>query len=276
MHTPPAAPKFDWVLQVQHLVVEDVFDRVAGDAGVVEDAADDDGVVGGIVVSEAAAGVVLAPGKLGSAEESVKEAAVEVVEDFFEVIVMAAGRANVLASAQLADEAGFGGDVVAADVAAIAGALVAVDRFAIEFGEQDVRDGLEYSVGRALQQIGDAREQSAFAHADGVVDGDEGIETDVHRRNGRTRAKLAIGFVKDFGELRGHVERRVAEGAGAVSKTRQPSTAIFSFFSAALRILRLRRRFCDGRRRWNRRCREHRSAEIHTVGLRRAWCSPNS
>ena len=61
MHASPTAAQLDWVLQVQHFVVEDVLDDVAGDAWVVEDAADDDGVVGGVVVAEAIAGVVAAP-----------------------------------------------------------------------------------------------------------------------------------------------------------------------------------------------------------------------
>ena len=90
---------------------------------------------GGIVVAEAAAGVVLAPGKLRAAHEPVEEAAVEVVENFFQMIVMAAGGADVLASAHLADEARLGGNVVAGDIAAITGAVGAIDRLAIKLGE---------------------------------------------------------------------------------------------------------------------------------------------
>jgi len=52
----------DGVLEVEHLVVEEVFDGAAGGVGAVEDAADDDGVVGGVVVAEHAAGVVGGPG----------------------------------------------------------------------------------------------------------------------------------------------------------------------------------------------------------------------
>ena len=87
------------MLQVEHFVVEDVFDGISRHVRVVEDAADDDGVVRGIVVAEAAAGVVLAPGKLRTAQESVEEAAVEVVEDFFQMVMVATGGAYVLASA---------------------------------------------------------------------------------------------------------------------------------------------------------------------------------
>ncbi len=55
-------------------MVEDVFDGVARHARMVEDAADDDGIVRRVVVAEAAAGMILAPGKLRASHESVEEA----------------------------------------------------------------------------------------------------------------------------------------------------------------------------------------------------------
>ena len=57
------------------------------------------------------------------------------------MVVVAACGVDVLSSAYLADEARLGRYVVAGDVAAVARALGAVDRLAIELGEQDVRDG---------------------------------------------------------------------------------------------------------------------------------------
>ena len=131
MHASAAPPQSDRVLQVQHLVVEDVLDHVAGDAWIVEDFADDDGVVGGVVVAEAVAGVVAAPGKLRASHEAVEEAAVEVVEKFFEMVVVSAGGADVLASAHLAHEARFGGEIMTGHIAAVAGALRAVDRLSV-------------------------------------------------------------------------------------------------------------------------------------------------
>ena len=52
----------DGVLEVEHLVVEEVLDCAAWGVVAVEDAADDDGIVGGVVVAEHAAGVMGAPG----------------------------------------------------------------------------------------------------------------------------------------------------------------------------------------------------------------------
>jgi len=202
---------------MQHLVEEDVFDGVARHARVVKDAADDDGVMRRVVVAEAAAGVGLAPGKLRSSHEPVKEAAVEVVEDFFEMIVVSAGGADLLASSHLADEAGFGGHVMTGDIAAITGAVGAIDRLAIKLGEQDVSDRVEHRVGSAFEQVGEPDVKLSLAQADGVVDGDKGIETNMKRRRGRMGTKFAIGCVEDFGKLWGHVEGRLARGGGQQS-----------------------------------------------------------
>jgi hypothetical protein len=82
----------DGMLEVKHLVVEEVLDCAARGVGTVKDAGDDDGVVGGIVVAEHAAGVVGAPCEGGSAEETVEETSVEGLEDFVEVVVVAGWR----------------------------------------------------------------------------------------------------------------------------------------------------------------------------------------
>ena len=79
----------DGMLEVQHLVVEQILDRAARCIGPVEDAADHDGVVSRVVVAQHAAGVVGAPREDGSAQQAVEEARVERVEDLVEVEVMA-------------------------------------------------------------------------------------------------------------------------------------------------------------------------------------------
>jgi len=210
MHASPAPPEFDRMLQVEHFVVEDVFDRISRHARVVEDAADDDCVVSGIVVAEAAASVVLAPGKLRTPQESVEEAAVEVVEDFFQMVMVATGGAYVLASAHLADKPCFGSNVVAGDITAITSAVGAIDRLTIELGEQDVRDRMQNGIGRAFQQVGDADVELSLTQPDGVIDGDERIEANMHGRRGRVRPQFAIGVVKYLAELWGHLGGRVA------------------------------------------------------------------
>jgi len=219
VHASPTPTQFDRVLQMQHLVKENVFDGVLRHARMIEDAADDDGVVGGIVMAKAAACVVPAPSELRPSHESVEKAAVEVVENFFQMVVMAAGGADVFASAHLADEPRLGGNVVAGDVAAITGAVRAIDRLTIKLGEQDVSDRMQHGFWSAFEQVGKADVELSLAQADSVIDGDKSIETHVQGWRRRAWTEFAIGFVKDLGELWGHVEGRVAE-AGI---SRQPS-----------------------------------------------------
>jgi hypothetical protein len=206
VNTPPAAVESNRVLQMEHLVKQYVFNCVTRHSWLIKNAADDDGVVRRIVVSEAAAGMVLTPGKLRTSKESVEKAAVEVFENFIKMVVMTAWGANLFPSAHLADQAGFGRNVVTGNISSITAAVGAVDGLAIELGQQDVSDRVQHSFGRALEQVGEANEELSIAEADGVVDGNEGIETKVHGRCRHARAKFAIGFVKDFGEFWRHVE----------------------------------------------------------------------
>jgi hypothetical protein len=98
------------VLEVEHLVVEEVLDRAARGVGPVEDAADDDGVVGGIVVAEHAACGVGGPCEYGSSEEAVEEPTVEGLKDFVEIVVVTGRSGDAFASAGLADVLGLFGD----------------------------------------------------------------------------------------------------------------------------------------------------------------------
>ena len=88
---------------MEHLVVDEVFDSDAGCVGAVEDAADDDGVVCGVVVAQHAACVVSAPGEDRAAEKAVEETRIKRVEDFVEIEAMTLVSENALASASLAN-----------------------------------------------------------------------------------------------------------------------------------------------------------------------------
>src|ERR1700722_8060540 len=93
-----------WMFKVQHLVVEQVLDGVARAGGAIEDAADDDGVVSGVVMPEGTLGVVLAPCEVWAAEQPAKEFCVERVENLIEVEEAAFGTKVALAAASMADQ----------------------------------------------------------------------------------------------------------------------------------------------------------------------------
>ena len=83
MNAAAAAAQPDRVLEVKHFVIDDVFDGVARNVRMVENTADDNGVVGGIVVPEAVARVILAPGHLGTGQQAVEKSVVEIVKNRF-------------------------------------------------------------------------------------------------------------------------------------------------------------------------------------------------
>jgi hypothetical protein len=202
---------------MQHLVKQNVFDGIAGHAWMIKHAADHDGIVGGIVVPKASARMVPTPGKLRPPHEPVKKPPVQVVENLFEMIMMSAGGVDVLTPPDLPDKTGFRGNIIARHIAPVASALGSIHRFAIELREQYVRDRLQHIFGSSLKQVRDARVNFSLPQPNRIVDGDEGIEASVHRRQSSAGAKFAKGLVKNFGEMYGHVDGRVARSAGSKS-----------------------------------------------------------
>ena len=217
---------------MQHLVKQDVLDDVARDSGMVEDAADDNRVVGGIIVAQAIAGVVAAPGELGASHQAVEEAVIEVLEKLVEIEIVSTGGVDVFASTHLAYQAGLGGDVVACRIAAVACALGAIYWTAVQLRQEDVRDCVKHGFGRGFQQIRKADVEFSLPQADGVIDRDERVEANVHRGDGRTRAQVAVGGVEDLLQLGGHGFGRVAWGSCQWSVASCQFLAVGSPFSA--------------------------------------------
>ena len=190
----------DGMLEVEHLVVEEVLDGAAWGVGAVEDAGDDDGVVGRVVVAQHAAGVVGAPGEGGAAEEAVKETGVERLEDFVEIVVVAAGGGEAFAAAGLANVFGLFGDGLGGDVPAVAVGVDAGYGFLVELGEEDVGDGVMDGVRCVLEEVGEANVEAAFAEADGRVERGEAAEPDVERGDGGSGAEFSVFVLEDGDE----------------------------------------------------------------------------
>jgi len=203
------------VLEVKHLVVEQVFDGVAGTRGLVEDTADHDGVVGGVVVAQGALCQVLAPGQLGPAQQAPEEAGVERVEDLIQVVVPALGAEVALAAARMANQFGLARDRGAGREALVAQVLGGLNGPLVELGKQDVGDGVDYGFRRALEQIGETDQDLSFAKADRCVKRSEAAKTNADRRQGRSWPQRPIFLLKDRAEVRGHqVEDSRDEGSG--------------------------------------------------------------
>jgi hypothetical protein len=122
----------------------------------------------------------------------VEETGVQGVEDLVEIIVMTHGRGEALAAAGLADVLGLAGDSFGGDVAAITVGVGGGDGLLVQLGEEDVGDGVVDGVGGGLEQVGEADVKTAFAKADGGVEGGEAAEADVERRNRCAGTEVAV------------------------------------------------------------------------------------
>jgi hypothetical protein len=203
MDAAPSGFDADGMFEVEHLVVEEVFDGAARGVGTIEDARDDDSVVRGVVVAEHAASGMGGPGEGGTAEEAVEETGVEGLEDFVEIVVMTLRGGDALAPADLADVLGLAGDGFGADVAAVAVGVDGGDGLLVELGEEDVGDGVVDGLGSVFEEVGEADVEAAFAEADGGIEGREAAEADVELRDGRAGAEVAVLLFEDWDE-RGH------------------------------------------------------------------------
>src|SRR5215469_7748382 len=156
MDATPATAQFYGMLQVEHLVVDDVFEHITRYGRMIEDAADNDGVMGGVVVPQDAPGFSLAPAHTGAGHKAVEEARVQVFEDCLQIVEVTARGAKQLTSTHLADQMGFANDLVAADVLAIASSVGAVDGASVHLGQQDMGDCFENGVRRAFEEVREA------------------------------------------------------------------------------------------------------------------------
>src|SRR5690242_2651032 len=92
MHNAAVALSFHRITDVEHLVEDQVLDEVARDLGGVEQPADGDAVVRGVVMAEDGARALGAPSEARRREFAFEEAAVQVLENLFQVEAASARR----------------------------------------------------------------------------------------------------------------------------------------------------------------------------------------
>src|SRR6476646_4929651 len=204
MHLATAAAKLDGMPQVQHLVIDEILDGIERDARRIENAADDDGVVRGIIVAQAAERLVAAPGHLRPGHQAVEKAEIQAVKNPVEIIVPAFGTLNALAPAKLADELRLLRHGVTAGIFAVTGGVGGVNGLAMKLGDEDMQDGVEHRLGSAFKKIREANENAPLAQADGAIDVGEAIKTDFKFRQRRARTQVAISLLKNLGKI-GHL-----------------------------------------------------------------------
>src|SRR5580698_7977546 len=112
MDASAAAAESDRMLQVQHFVIHDVLHRITRDLRLIEDAADHDGVVSGVVMRQAVPRSQATPGHLRSGHQSKEEALVYRLENFLQVVERSLRRTDSLPAADLTHKMRFCGNVV--------------------------------------------------------------------------------------------------------------------------------------------------------------------
>ena len=117
---------------------------------------------------------------------------------------MSLGPGVALAAASVANELGLAGNGGACGETLEAYVVRCVNRLLVKLGKEDVRDGADDAFGSALDQIGEADEDLAFAQTDGGVERSESAEPNRDGRNRRSRAQYAIFLFKDRYKFGGH------------------------------------------------------------------------
>src|SRR3974390_2156911 len=129
------------MFQMQHLVINDVLEHVPRYRRVIKDTADDDSVVGRIVVPKNSARLGLAPAHAWPRHQPVKEARVEIFKDRIQIEKMPTRRTQLLAPPHLTDEMCLAYDLVTRNVFPVARGLPAIDWLPVHLGQQNMRDG---------------------------------------------------------------------------------------------------------------------------------------
>jgi hypothetical protein len=196
VHASAAATQLYRMAQMKHLVVDEVLNRIAGNTRAIKHAADDYGVVRRIVMSQAVARVIDAPGHLRARHQAEKEPGIQRIENLFQVIVRALGSMDLFAPAHLPDQMGLGGDALAPGKLAEARRMAIVDLLAVELRDQNVQDGVQHVVRSALHQVREPHQDTAFPQTNGVVQIGEREELDFKFGKRRSRTQLPIGVLK--------------------------------------------------------------------------------
>jgi len=108
----------------------------------IEDAAQHNGIVRRVVMPKPIAGGVRAPRQLWPGEKPMKKASIEMIEKLLEVIGITVGRGEPFASANLPDKVCFAREFMAGNITTIAQRMFALNRLAIHFGQENMREGV--------------------------------------------------------------------------------------------------------------------------------------
>jgi hypothetical protein len=156
------------------------------------------------------------------------------------------GSEKLLTSAHLANEMCLGGDDLASRILAEARGMLRVNFFSVELGDQDVEDGVKDRFRRALQQIRNSHQHSAFAQANRIVEIGKREELNFEFRQRSDRAEFTVSGLKktDYGWIHSRSTKTTSPGRFAGQSWITPvyflRSASSGFFLSASSGLELR------------------------------------
>jgi hypothetical protein len=134
----------------------------------------------------------------------VKEALIERIEDFIEMVVTPLGSAETLGSPGTANMLGLAGDCLAILESFIAMVVGAVDGFLVDFCDENMRNRVQYRLRRALEQIRQAYMQFALAETYRRIQRNESAELDAKLRDRSPRPQCTVFFLKNLNDVFSH------------------------------------------------------------------------
>lgn len=192
---------------MKHLVIHEILYSVARQVCAIEDAADHNGVVGGIVMAEALARNVATPSHQRSGEETVKEALIQIFEDLLQVVMPTFGCEQNLPPTLLSQQVCFARNISATDIPSISRCMPRFNLLAIKLGQENVRNRMQHVMWSTRKQVRDTYQYLPLAQTNGVVDVREREELNLKLWKRSAWTQLTISLEKNLLELWDHVNR---------------------------------------------------------------------
>ena len=189
---------------MQHLVVQQILDRIPRTRWPVEDFTHHNRVVRGIVMTQQPLGMMLAPGELRTAQQAEKEALIQRIEDFVEVVIAAFRPAESLGSARAANLLRLPRHCFAVLKALVAMVVRRADGLPVYLRNENVRDRPQNRLRSAFQQIGKTHMQLALPQPDRRIERNESPEAYMEGRHWRARPQRPILLLKNGNNVRSH------------------------------------------------------------------------
>ena len=161
-------------------------------------------------MAEYAASLASAPTHTRPAQQSMKEAPIQILKHNIEVVDAPLGRMQPLASAQLPHQVSLTHHFMAGNIFSITRRVATINGLAVHLGQQDMGNRADNPLRRAFEQIGKPYQKPALAQANRIVDVGESKELDLQFRRHGAGTQLPVLIMKDFKKSRTHNATRLA------------------------------------------------------------------